>query len=120
MLLGLYVCWCICYADDIVLLAPCLSALSTMLSICSSYAISHRLEFNASKTQLICFHTLPFHPYAALILLNDVKLEYSDKITHLGHTCTLTYNLNDTEDIMRAIKEIGKQIYYFSFSRSIC
>jgi hypothetical protein len=46
-----------CYADDIVLLAPCASALRTMLDICSSYAVSHGLEFNANKTQLICFHT---------------------------------------------------------------
>ena len=47
------------YADDIVLLAPCASrsALRTMLDICSSYAVSHGLEFNANKTQLICCHT---------------------------------------------------------------
>jgi hypothetical protein len=45
------------YADGIVLLAPCASALRTMLDICSSYAVSHGLEFNANKTQLICFHT---------------------------------------------------------------
>ena len=36
-----------CYADDIVLLAPCASALRTMLDICTSYAVSHGLEFNA-------------------------------------------------------------------------
>ena len=44
-----------CYADDLVLLAPCPSALRTMLSICLSYAQSHGLVFNAAKTQLICF-----------------------------------------------------------------
>ena len=41
-----------CYADDVVLLAPCASALRTMLSICDSYARSHGLIFNAAKTQL--------------------------------------------------------------------
>ena len=76
-----------------------------MLSIYSSYAISHRLEFNANKTQLICFHTPPIRPYAAPIFVNDVKLEYSDKIIHLGHT--LTHDLNDTEDIIRAIKDLN-------------
>ena len=45
---------CVCYADDIVLLAPCQSALRTMLSICSNFATAHKLEFNTSKTQLIC------------------------------------------------------------------
>ena len=32
-----------CYADNIVLLAPCPSALQSMLDICSSYAASHKL-----------------------------------------------------------------------------
>ena len=32
-----------CYADDIVLLAPCASALRSMPNICSSYANSHGL-----------------------------------------------------------------------------
>ena len=41
-----------CYAD---LLAPCASALRRMLDICSCYASSHGLVFNASKTQLIFF-----------------------------------------------------------------
>ena len=40
-----------CYADDIVLLAPCASALRSMLKICSSYANSHGLMFNESKTR---------------------------------------------------------------------
>ena len=48
----LYVCWCICYIDDIVLLAPCPSALRT---ICSSYASFHRPQFNASMTQFTCW-----------------------------------------------------------------
>ena len=38
-----------CYADDIVLLAPCASALRSMLNICNSYAKSHGLMFNESK-----------------------------------------------------------------------
>ena len=44
-----------CYADDIVLLAQCASALRSMLNICNSYAKSHGQMFNESKTQLICF-----------------------------------------------------------------
>ena len=48
----------LCYADDIVLLAPSASALRHMLSICESYyATSHVLIFDANKTQLICFHS---------------------------------------------------------------
>ena len=46
----------VCYADDIVLLAPCPSALRIVLNICSSYASTNGLRFNADKTHLICFH----------------------------------------------------------------
>ena len=40
-----------CYADDIVLLAPCASALRCMLNICCRYAFQHGLKFNAAKTK---------------------------------------------------------------------
>ena len=43
------------YADDIVLLAPCASALRCMLNICNNFATEHGLTFNPNKTQLICF-----------------------------------------------------------------
>ena len=52
----------ICYADDIVLLAPCPSALRIMLKICDKYAHDHGLSFNDDKTQLICFRSRQTHP----------------------------------------------------------
>ena len=45
----------VCYFVYIVLLAPCASALRTLLKICSSYASTHGLSFNPEKTELICF-----------------------------------------------------------------
>ena len=38
------------YADDVVLLAPCASAMRKMLQICFSFSPSHELKFNANKT----------------------------------------------------------------------
>ena len=93
----------LCYADDIVLLAPCASALRHMLNICDSFATSHGLVFNANKTQLICFrrcHTLSNIP---TISFNDITLPFLKEVTHLGHI--LTYNLDDKPDIIRAVKE---------------
>ena len=55
------------YADDVVLLAPCAAALRIMLSICSHFALSHKLEFNASKTKLICFSSRLVRPHNASI-----------------------------------------------------
>ena len=88
----------LCYADDIVLLAPCASALRHMLNICDSFASFHGLVFNANKTQLICFrrcHTLSNIPTI------DITLPFLKEVTHLGHI--LTYNLDDKPDIIRAV-----------------
>ena len=64
------------YADDVVLLAPCASALRTMINICSSFAVSHKLEFNSMKTKLMCFHCPSVHPITADIYLNNIKLSF--------------------------------------------
>ena len=42
------------YADDIILMAPSLSALRLMLLCCELFATSHGLLFNPTKTQF--FH----------------------------------------------------------------
>ena len=46
---------CLCYADDLALLAPSAHALRRMLKVCSDFAMERNLMFNAGKTQLICF-----------------------------------------------------------------
>ena len=94
-----------CYADDIVLLAPCASALRCMLNICCRYAFQNGLKFNANKTQLICFRKSKSCSTLPTILFNDTILEYSDEVKHLGHI--LSYNLNDNADIVRAVKDMN-------------
>ena len=70
-----------CYADDIVLLAPCASALRSMLY---NYAKSHGLLFNASKTQLICFrNSEALHCDDVIVFI----LKFSSCVTHIGHIC---------------------------------
>ena len=96
-----------CYADDIVLLAPCASALRTMLSICNKYALSHGLKFNECKTQLICFRSQSTRPCSATISFNGTVLCYLDYVTHLGHI--LTWDLNDHMDIIRVIRDMNRK-----------
>ena len=76
------------YADDVVLLAPSASALRTMLDICSSFAVSHKLEFNGNKTQLISFTAPGVSSTYPTILFNNIHLTYSDQVLHLGHILT--------------------------------
>ena len=103
---GRYFAGAVCYADDIVLLAPSALTLRHMLHICESFASSHRLLFNASKTQLICFHSQGSDKQHPIIMFNNTKLHYYDCVMHLGHI--LTYNRDDKEDIIRIIKDIPK------------
>ena len=100
---------CLCYADDIVLLAPCPSALRMMLNICGDYASFHGLEFNASKTQLICFRQSSRCTSSASIFLNGLQLHFSDEVSHLGHI--LTFNLRGKNDI-RATKDLNRKSNY--------
>ena len=85
------------------LLAPCPSALRILLDICSSYADTHGLRFNAEKTQLICFHLRHTRVCLPDIVFNNVVLHYSDEVTHLGHI--LSSDLDDKSDIIRAVKD---------------
>ena len=99
----------VCYADDIALLAPCPSAMRTMLSVCEEYAVTHGLKFNPDKTQLIRFRSQSTFMYQDCISLDGVDLKFSDTVMHLGHL--LSYNLDDTPDIIRVTKDLnGKAI----------
>ena len=40
------------------------------------------------------------------IIFNDIILEYSDEVRHLGHI--LCYNLDDNVDIVRAVKDMNR------------
>ena len=57
----------VCYADDLVLLAPSPSALRIMLRCCEDFATNHSLRFNPSKTQLIRFSRSPSSSCSARI-----------------------------------------------------
>ena len=52
---------CLCYADDLALLAPSAHALRRMLKVCSDFAMERNLMFKARKTQLILFSSSQVH-----------------------------------------------------------
>ena len=68
-----------CFADDVVLLAPCASALRQYVSI----------TFNTDKTQLICFRKSANDLPNASINSNGVVIQYSDTVLHLGHLLSM-------------------------------
>lgn len=107
----------LCYADDLVLLAPSPAALRIMLRCCENFALKRGLRFNASKTQLIRFSSSPSSSCAARLHLCGHELPFLDTVTHLGHI--LQYNLSDTPDINLKLKDMVKKANYLfaSFPR---
>ena len=96
-----------CYADDIALLAPSPSALRIMLSTCEDFAESHGLKFNPEKTQLVKFGLSSLSSCKVHIAFGGVVLDFTDTVSHLGHL--LSYNLDDTPDIIRATKDLNRR-----------
>ena len=45
----------------------------------------HNLQFNAAKTQLICFHSSPKMKFTGKFFFSGHLLEFLDTVTHLGH-----------------------------------
>ena len=92
----------LCYADDIALIAPSVSALCLMLRTRTQFASSHSLIFNASKTQLIKFSCTSSGCDSTEFSFCGERLGYSKSVTHLGHI--LCSDLSDDLDII-AVKQ---------------
>ena len=75
-----------CFADDVVLLAPCASELRKMLSICSSYAASHGQYQQNSADVLLMTSQMPV--YTSMVSFFSIPTRY---LLHLGHCCPLNW-----------------------------
>ena len=78
-----------------------------MLTTCEEFAQSHGLKFNAEKTQLIRFGLSSSSSCKDCINFGGIALDFMDTITHLEHV--LSYNLDDTSDIIRATKDMTRK-----------
>ena len=59
------------------------------------------------KTQLICFRQRYTNTFPTMIMFNGTTLRLVEEVSHLGHI--LAYNLDDKQDINRAIKELNRK-----------
>ncbi len=102
---------CIAYADDILLLAPSLSALRIMLDCCSDFASCNNVLFNPTKSHCIRFSisTLPVTQFT--MMLQGKQLGWTDSIVHLGHM--LVSNNNDSADVAARKGDFSSQVNYF-------
>ena len=96
---------CLCYADDMVLLAPSCSGLQRLVDICENFAEVHDVIYNTKKSVCMLFcpsvRKLTGLPVTRL---NSSPLNYCDNVTYLGHIITNT--LNDELDIKRQYRSL--------------
>ena len=73
---------CILYADDIVLLSCSCFGLQKLVNICMNYGKSWDISFNPNKTLCITFGGK--HPSRFVVTLDNIKLDWLDKLKYLG------------------------------------
>ena len=72
------------YADDILLIAPTVYSLRSMLKMCDSFGFEFNVSFNPDKYQLLNF-TKSGEQGIAGITHNNVFIKVTTVCKHLGH-----------------------------------
>ena len=96
----------LCFADDMVLLAPSWSALKSLIDVLFTAADKINMKFNTKKTVCMVFN----HKVSRKIVANnfpaftagDEKLKFVDRFKYLGSISTK--DLKDDDDIERELK----------------
>ena len=114
------------YADDIILLAPCRSAMSQMIKICEEFGVRNNLKFstdpNPAKSKTKCLYMCgpkvrqPVYP--APLQLYDRDLPWVTHATHLGHELHQDCNMDMDTRMKRAsfIQNSTDMQDFFSFA----
>ena len=93
------------YADDIVILAPSVSALKSLITICQVYAKDHNIMFNSNKTMCMRFsHDRKKAAKLPNIQLDRKLLQWVDSYTYLGYDISNTCSNHDDNEMMNVIK----------------
>jgi exonuclease III len=104
----------VAYCDDIVLLAPSVTAMNRMLDICSEWSRETHVDFNPSKSQGICFsnrrNQWPLDSRLPFIMGGQV-VPTVHSLVHLG--IILTWDLDDSQQINRIAESFNRQFYAF-------
>ena len=118
------------YADDLVIMAPTIAGLQTMISVCENYSKEYGITFNASKTVCVAFGVKDTDSLSQ-VMIDGKHIEWNKTVKHLGNhlQCTLA----DDEDIRFKSNElvgrtnsicanfkISKKVLYNLFESKCC
>ena len=87
------------YADDLVLLAPSLHGITSMISICELYAVEYDIMYNPKKSKLICFNV--DNPEYIDITLCGKPVSVVNSVTYLGNHVGNTISDRGMDAIMQ-------------------
>ena len=85
-------------AGDMVLFAPTVTALQTLLEVCRAYAGPHDIVYNTTKT--VCILVRPKQSqggFSTRVWLGNEELSFAEEFRHLGHI--MTADCRDDKDI---------------------
>ena len=86
----------LCYADDVTIVAPTISALQKMVDACEQFGHEYDISYNAAKS-----YCLQIGGAASVtrpsIILNGKEIQWSDTAKHLGNV--INSGNNDNDDI---------------------
>ena len=106
-------------ADDMVLLAPTVTALQTLLEVCRAYAGPLDIVYNTTKT--VCMLVRPKQSqgrYSTRVTLGNEELSFVQEFRYLGHV--MTADCRDDKDIKKQFRmqnAVGKMLVRkFSFA----
>ena len=102
------------YADDLVLVAPSVKGLQTMLDITYDYGNTHCIKFNKLKS--VCMHFEPkcksWKEFKPKIWLGKDSVQLVEKYKYLGHN--ISADLTDNTDIQPQVGKLyarGNMLY---------
>ena len=87
-----------------VLLAPMVTALQTLLEVCRAYAGPHDIVYNTTKTE--CMLVEPRQSqgrYSTRVMLRNDELGFTEEFPYLGHV--MTADCREDKDIKKTIQE---------------
>ena len=92
------------HADDMAILAPCISALQKLLNICHEYAVEHDIIYNDKKSFVMCVKPRSYKLRLPNVFLNGKKMIYVDSIKYLGYI--VDSQLRNDCDLKRQLRSI--------------
>ena len=77
------------YADDVVLLAPTVTALQTLLEVCRACAGPHDIVYNTTKTVCMLVRTKQsYGRFSTRVRLGNEELSFVEEFRYLAHIMT--------------------------------